>query len=335
MTSAVIKFGRRNKKLRYLCKSCNKTFLKDFSHNKYTPKYLSSLHLDGLAFRKLADQVNSSASVVIRKVNKYIKSLPLNIDVTSVFSDMSKFSGFLVFDGKFVSVKSFESKIPLIWGVDYLSHDLPHSMLVPSENYLACRWFFSDLKSINYPLCLLVCDDNSNIKRAALDVFPDVVIQTCWKHFLENIRNDLGTKSSNKYMNFVRDIEHIFYARLAHWELSQFILSIFNKYNNDPKTLFWIDVIMSKRFELTNYHLFVNAPRTTNLIEVFNSHLNGRLKTIKGFENYHYAKYWLNAYVLNRRLSKFTDCSSKFKHLNGFKPLEMTLKNSKKLPNFL
>jgi len=264
-----------------------------------------------------------------------MKLLPHNINVTSALSDMSKFSGLLVFDGKFISVKPYEYKIPFIWAIDYLAHDIPHAMLAPSENYLSCRKFFLDLKSIKYPLKYLVCDGNSSIKQAATDVFPSVIIQTCWKHFLESVRNDLGIKSSNKYINFAYDVEHIFYERLTSWEIVWYIQDIYPKYKNDNKTLFWMENIMDRRVELTNYHMFKNAPRTTNLIECLNSHLNGRLKTIKGFQSFHSANIWLNAYVLKRRLSKFTDCGLNFKHLNGFKPLELTLKNNMKLPNFI
>ena len=214
---------------------------------------------------------------------------------------MSKFSGFLEFDGKFVHTGTYKNKIPFIYAIDFFTHDIPHGMLVPSENYLACRKFFSDLKSINYPLKYLVCDDNNNIKLAAIDIYPDVVIQTCTKHFLESIRDTLNTKTCNKYLPFVIDVESIFTLRLASWELVWKIQDIYNKYNNDPKTMFWMSEIIRRKEELTNYHMFIDAPNTTNLIEVYNSHLEGRLKTIKGFESFHSARRWLNAYIIKRR----------------------------------
>jgi len=33
---------------------------------------------------------------------------------------------------------------------------------------------------------IVVCDDNKNIKLAARFMFPNVLIQTCHNHFLEN-----------------------------------------------------------------------------------------------------------------------------------------------------
>ena len=72
-------------------------------------------------------------------------------------------------------------------------------------------------------------------------------------------------------------------------------------------------------------HLWVkHTPRTNNLIESFNSHLQGRLKTIKGFESFNHAELWLNAYFLRRRTKKFTDCEGKFKSLNGKSSIEIT-----------
>ena len=79
--------------------------------------------------------------------------------------------------------------------------------------------------------------------------------------------------------------------------------------------------------DLLGYLKLKNTPRTTNLIESFNSHLQGRLKTIKGFESFKNAQTWLNIYFLRRRLKKFTDCEKQFKKLNGTASLELTLTN--------
>lgn len=38
----------------------------------------------------------------------------------------------------------------------------------------------------------------------------------------------------------------------------------------------WIEDLMIRRKELTNYHQFENAPNTTNLIESYNSQLEQR-----------------------------------------------------------
>ena len=198
----------------------------------------------------------------------------------------------------------------------------------------ACKKYFLDLKCVRYNLIYLVCDDNNAIKQAAIHVFPNVIIQTCLKHYLTNIQNDLGIKSSDKYLHFFNLIYDIIYSqRLCEIELTWKIKDVFDEYKYDAKQLFWLTDIMYRRKELTNYHMFENAPRTTNLIEGFNGHLKDRLKSIRGFKSFHSAKYWLNAYVIKRRLTRFKACGSKFKHLNGKTPIYQTLKNPKHFPN--
>ena len=160
------------------------------------------------------------------------------------------------------------------------------------------------------------------------------MIQTCLKHYLSNIQNDLNIKSSTKYKHFFDVIYDIIYAqRLCEVELVWKIMGIYDQFKDDSKQYFWLTDIMLKRKQLTNYHMFENCPRTTNLIEAFNGHLKDRLKSIRGFKSFHSAKYWLNAYVVRRRLTKFKACGSKFKHLNGKTPIENTLKKDKEIPN--
>lgn len=67
----------------------------------------------------------------------------------------------------------------------------------------------------------------------------------------------------------------------------------------------------------------VYIPHTTNLIEGYHStHLEIRLSGVRGFELEETAEAYINALVLFRRFKKFTDCKGRFKHLNGFSPLQ-------------
>lgn len=68
----------------------------------------------------------------------------------------------------------------------------------------------------------------------------------------------------------------------------------------------------------------LKIPRTTNLIEGFNSTtLEIRFTSIRGFENEETAINYINAIILKRRFQKFKDCRGKFKKLNKFSPLEI------------
>lgn len=87
---------------------------------------------------------------------------------------------------------------------------------------------------------------------------------------------------------------------------------------------------------LLNYLKYphLNIPATTNLLEGFNSQLELRLSSIRGFETITTAKNYINAWIVKRRLTKFTDCRNGFKKLNGKSPLEcagVDISKSKKI----
>jgi len=96
-----------------------------------------------------------------------------------------------VVDGKYVAVKGCDEKIPLIYGMDYTTHDIPICLLAPSENYQALLQFFKKLRNTGYELLALICDDNESIRMAAHTVYSQCVVQLCHVHFLENIRRAL------------------------------------------------------------------------------------------------------------------------------------------------
>lgn len=75
---------------------------------------------------------------------------------------------------------------------------------------------------------------------------------------------------------------------------------------------------------LLNYLKYprLNIPHTTNMIEGLNSQLETRVNTLKGFELDRTAKNYINAWILKRRFSKYTDCKKSFRKLNGKTPLE-------------
>ena len=75
----------------------------------------------------------------------------------------------------------------------------------------------------------------------------------------------------------------------------------------------------------------LNIPKTTNLIEGFNSTtIELRLSSIRGFETEETARKYTNAMILKYRFHKFKCCKKPFKQLNGKSPLEI----AKPLHNF-
>jgi len=93
-----------------------------------------------------------------------LEKLPHCADVTRKYCN--RFCGILLVDGKYLKVKGYDKKIPVIYGIDYLTHDIPTYTLAPSENYLVCLKLFKSFRLVNYTLQSLVSDDNSNIYEA-------------------------------------------------------------------------------------------------------------------------------------------------------------------------
>jgi transposase-like protein len=225
-------------------------------------------------------------------------------------------------DGKYLHVKGYDKKIPFIWAFDEYSHDPILHLLAPSENFQAYRALFVRLRNLNYPLSVLVCDENKSTILAVKSVYPKVKVQICLNHYKENIRKLLNVRTNDKHKQFMRDIEGLFESRTLNRFTYRAKRMVFRYGKNEVYQSILSDINTKLIFLTTHYE--TKCPKTTNMVECFNSHLEGRVKSIKGFESYLTAELWLNAYVMNRRLTKFTDCNKKYKYLNGQAPIQIT-----------
>lgn len=318
--------------MKYQCQDCRHWFQINHSSKSIDAGKLLLLHLDGLSFRSLADVYGISVGSAYNYCLEEMRKLPHLADVSRKYS--GRFCGILLTDGKFVKVKHHERKIPVIYGVDYLSHDIPHYRLALSENYQVCQKFFSSLKLLNYPMQAIVCDDNRNIYEACKYVFPRSIIQLCLTHFLEHIRAEYDSRKQLLHQSFVSDIEYLFTIKRARADFDARARRLVLKYKDSQHYVNTLMNIALKQKYLLAYLKVKGVPQSNNLIECMNSHLQGRLETIKGFESFEHANLWLNAYFLRRRMKKFTDCSGKFKKLNGKTPLEISKKRDIDLPSF-
>ena len=283
-------------------------------------------HIQGKSFRSIAESHDVTAPTAFRAYLKASKNIPPCIDITRNYC--SRFCGILLVDGKYLKIKGYKKKIPVIYGIDYLTHDIVHFVLGPSENYKLLLKFFSSLKLANYPLQSLVTDNNQNFKEACLKVYPTAIWQLCQNHYKHNLRITLNLANDPTHRFFMNDVETLFKTKLSPEDFKGRASKIYNKYANTNELYKSIMLDIARRSaDLLSYLKLPHTPRTTNLIESFNSHLQGRLKTVKGFESFKYAKNWLNIYFLRRRLKKFTDCEKQFKKLNGISSLELTLSN--------
>lgn len=323
---------------RFQCNDCHRWFSID---HRRPPEAILSLHLKGTSIRTLASREGKGIGGTYRQLVRELTAIPHNNEVTEWYCNPKRFGGALVVDGKYVAVKGYEKKIPFIYGVDYRTHDVPVCLLAPSENFEALVQFFTKLKNVSYPLVSVTCDDNDAIRQAAQYVFPQVITQLCHVHFLENIRRQLQVRSEETYRGFLADLEeHIFaLPRLGKDNLERHVRWRAPRHEDDPVKIATLNHIFDHSDLLTAYvraenWFHIECPKTTNLIESYNKQLNGRLKTIQGFESFQTAERWLSAWMLRRRLTPFTDCRGKFRKLNGTHSLELTRRGGVKIPDF-
>lgn len=290
------------------------------------------LHLDGISFRTLSDEFDISVGNVYGRVLEYLKSLPHCADVSRQYC--SRYCGIMVIDGKYVRVRGYKKKIPVIYGLDYQTHDIPTYKLAPSESHRACVHYLGSLKLLNYPFKAMVTDENQNFFTACDFVYPKAVQQLCQNHYKQNIRKSLDLDANPKYISFMALIEDLFRFKRSPDDFNRTAKNIFTRYKQDTLcTAVMID-IYKQQDRLLAWRKSQGVPTTTNLIECFNSHLQDRLKTLQGFESFSHADVWLNAYFLRRRTKQFKSCEGKFKRLNGYNSLQKSKKPNVVLPLF-
>lgn len=290
-----------------------------------------------MGFRRLGDENTLSGSQTYARVIAELDQLPKNDWLTKELCDLARCHGILILDGKYVAVKGFDRKIPFLFGIDYLTHDIPHGELFLAEDEAAFSQYFQTLKNLGYNLRIVVADDRQGIKQALNKVFPYARLQLCQNHYLENIRQLLKVRSLTTYQHFFNSLKfHVFTEAKTDQEITDALQFVKEKHAGKSFLLNNILAdIENRRNELFAYRHFENCPNNTNLIELYNSHLNGRLKTIKGFQSLTSARRWLNAWLIRRRTKTLTDCEEKFKHLNKHSSLEFTIKKQAEWPEQL
>jgi transposase-like protein len=301
------KRGKRRGKTRYQCQACKHWFHINRSQAKIDPKRLLIQHLSGISFRSLAEFHDCSVGTAYSRVEQGLRELPTCIDVTRWYCQ--KFQGVLLVDGKYVRVKKQVRKIPALYGVDYQTHDIPHYRLTKAEDYANCKKFFESLKLTSYPLQAVVCDDNTNIYTAAQFVFPNVVIQLCHVHFLRNAKFALDLETNPYHQLFYPALSKLLVEKRSKDDFEKKAANLVSQFSGDDVCSSILLELARKQPLLQGYLQHKGTPTTTNLIESLNSHLEARVKPLKGFESFKHAELWLNGYFLKRRTKKWTDCS--------------------------
>mgnify|MGYP001570938294 FL=1 len=288
-----------------------------------------------MPFRKLGNEYGMSGVAAYKRVIAELQLLPANIDLTQNYCEYT--SGILVIDGKYVKVRGFKQKIPFIYGIDYETHDILFGRLVPAEDEASFLTFFQILKDLDYPLKIVVADDRTSLPLALNQVYVDVHLQVCLNHYLENIRAQMHIRTDPTHRHFFNSLKtHVFDRYENDEKLNAALRYVWTNHCKDmPIRQAIMLQIHKRRKELFAYKYVSNCPNNTNLIELFNSHFNARFRAFKGFKTKSHAELILNGLVIRRRTKKFTDCGTKFKHLNGKCSFQMSIKKQAEWPGIL
>jgi transposase-like protein len=176
---------------------------------------------------------------------------------------------------------------------------------------------------MNYPLSIVVCDELDAIPLAARFFYPKVRVQICTNHYKENIRRLLNSRSTPIHEHFIKQLEYLFRSKTIS-AYCRYARKLLKEHGGHPIYRRILLDLNKKHEVLIRYLVEKGVPGTNNLIESFNSHLEARVGGLKGFESFETAELWLNAYVMNRRLTKFTCCTKPFAYLNNRCSLSIT-----------
>ncbi len=208
--------GVRRGSVRY---RCNGTPHHSFAiSHRPLPPLLWLEHIDGVSSRKLADELGYSRAKAFRHIENEIAELPSSNVLTKNLC--TRFCGILIVDAKYVKVRGYPKKIPFIFCIDYLTHDIVACLLAPSENQIAYERFFGMLRRMQYPMRIVCVDDNGATGPALARVFPRTPLQRCQNHYVENIRQLLRVRTDETHQPFFYELkrlvfdEHENFARL-------------------------------------------------------------------------------------------------------------------------
>jgi len=346
----------------------------------------------------LEDDYGISAKTICSLTNTVTKRLIHSNELTRLLKPRS-YSGVMLVDGKYVPVKypdkeKIKGLVPrsakrkgktkkglvVLPFMDYETHDIPIYIIAISENQFEVREGFRQLKEMGYPLRVLVCDESmAEIAKTSKEFYPDVIIQTCLKHYSANVDKEFKVNGVKRTMKAIeKKLEKIgdsIFIPTHHYNIEkarkltnqladlEFEYGYLIKVQQIFNEIFWkvetieqlgeaedrLNIVISqinldtyphaekiikrykdyydKQEQITAFifHPDLNIPKTTNLIEGFNSTtLELRFSSIRGFEWEKTASPYINSMILKYRFHKFKCCKKQFKKLNGKSPLEIS-----------
>jgi len=131
------------------------------------------------------------------------KTLPVKLLEEETLAMRGKGGGIIPNSKKRWKVKKSLTLLPFI---DYQTHDAPVYIIASSENGYELGQGFRELKAMGYDLKILVCDESmAEIAAVARKVYPNVIIQTCLKHYSAAIDRILKVNGVKRTMKSIQN----------------------------------------------------------------------------------------------------------------------------------
>lgn len=331
--------GKRRGVRRFFCLECKLWFNVDYTAKKQTREHkrqeMALAHLQGLSFRSLARLYDTSTGQAYNEVMQFLSGLPNIADINRLYAD--RFGSCIALaDGKYISVQPYKKKIPILWLIDYFTHEPIAFKICPSESLQGYKSLFGAAKLCGYKLCLLVSDGHTSIWTPCQKVYPKATHQLCQVHFMRALEEWFEyshlDRTHEKFLCQLR--QQLFSRKINQKTFNKRASDLLTQYQNDPVYTSVLTSIARLQPELQGHLRFPGAPVTTNLIEGYNSQMEDRLQTIDGFANIKQAKIWTNGFLVYKALTPMADCKGQFKNLNGHAPLELALKKNVNMPTW-
>jgi len=91
-------------------------------------------------------------------------------------------------------------------------------------------------------------------------------------------------RSDSTHHDLMESITRLFSSKKSEGEFNIEAFKIYSRYKNNIVAQSILLDIEKRQEQLLAYRKVTQTPKTNNLIESYNSHLQGRVRNIKGFE---------------------------------------------------
>lgn len=312
--------------------------------------------LERASIRILSRRYGKAPNTIMGIIHRVTAQLPNTREIAERFRP--QWSGVLTVDGKVVKVydaviermdrtKLTENEITWMhkqrWlvGVDHGTGDLPHHDLAEEEGRIEWIMYFRQLQTMRYPLRAVIADGNEDIPRAARFVYgPQVIVQQCTRHFVENLRSILPPDDEEhrgerqRLETLITMIQRVIEADTIEEAAARLAeLTTCRRTLRSPIVTTMLQRFKASKDELCAHilHPELKLPHTNNDAENLIRQLNARLKTIGRFMHHRYARDYCNAWALLRRFTPFTDCCKARRDRNGKCPLQLAGVNTRNI----